>query len=70
MRTALAARAVLEESLEAGGDASSLALLAEIDRSLGLLVEAREKFRAAVARAPGDVALRQALDRLERAACG
>jgi hypothetical protein len=59
------ARAALEASLEASADAASLALLAEIDRTLGLLVEAREKFRAAVARAPGDIALRQALDRLD-----
>jgi hypothetical protein len=60
------ARARLEESLEREGDASSLALLAEIDRRLGLHVEAREKFRTAVARTPADVALRQALDRLEQ----
>jgi hypothetical protein len=61
-----AARATLERSLGAVGDISSLALLAEIDRSLGLLVEAREKFRAAVADAPEDAALRHALDRVEQ----
>lgn len=60
------ARAALKEALEVAGDAPSLALLAEIDRSLGLLVEAREEFRAALAKAPGDVALRRALDRLEQ----
>ena len=60
------ARAGLAASLELAGDASSLALMAEIDRSLGLLIEAREKFRVAVAKAPGDIALRQALDRLEQ----
>lgn len=60
------ARAALKESLESAGDAASLALLAEIDRSLGLLVAARDGFRAALAKAPGDVALRQVLDRLEQ----
>jgi hypothetical protein len=60
------ARAALRESLPSAGDAASLALLAEMDRSLGLLVEARDGFRAAIAKAPDDVALRQALDRVER----
>jgi hypothetical protein len=60
------ARAALEAALAGAGEAASLALLAEIDRSLGLLVEARDEFRAALARAPGDVALRHALDRLEQ----
>jgi hypothetical protein len=59
-------RAALKQSLEAAGDAASLALLAEIDRSLGLLIEAREEFRAALAKAPGDVSLRSALERLEQ----
>jgi hypothetical protein len=63
---AVQARTTLKQSLEAAGDAASLALLAEIDRSLGLLVEAREEFRAALAKAPDDVALRQAFDRLEQ----
>jgi hypothetical protein len=60
------ARAALRESLQSAGDAPSLALLAEIDRSLGLLVEARDEFRAALGKAPDDPALRQVLDRLER----
>ena len=60
------ARATLKESLEGAGDTPSLALLAEIDRRLGLLVEARDALRAALAKAPHDVALREALDGLER----
>ena len=60
------ARATLKVSLEGVGDAPSLALLAEIDRTLGLLMEARDGFRAALARAPGDGRLREALDSLER----
>jgi hypothetical protein len=60
------ARATLKASLEAAGDAPSLALLAEIDRSLGLLAEARDGFRAALDRAPGDGGLRQALEAVER----
>jgi hypothetical protein len=60
------ARAMLDAALRDGADASSLALLAEIDRTLGLLEEALARFQAAVARAPENVAIRQALARLER----
>ena len=60
------ARAALKQSLDANGDVSSQALLAEIDRTLGLLVEARDEFRAALANAPADDALRQALARVEQ----
>jgi cytochrome c-type biogenesis protein CcmH/NrfG len=60
------ARAALKESIDAAGDAQSLAFLGEIDRHLGLLTEARDAFRAAVAKAPDDVALRHALERLEQ----
>jgi hypothetical protein len=60
------ARTALKHSLEADGDLSSLALMAEIDRNLGLLVEARDGFRAALAKAPADDALRQALNRVEQ----
>lgn len=42
----------------------SLPLLAEIDRSLGLLLEAREELRQALDRKPGDPGLR--LDAIER----
>jgi hypothetical protein len=60
------ARAAFKASLEGADDAASLALLAEIDRGLGLLSEAHEELRAAVARAPDDAALRRALERLEQ----
>ena len=57
------ARAALKAALDAAGDATSLALAAEIDRSLGLHAEARAQLRAAVAKAPDDVALRRAYER-------
>jgi hypothetical protein len=60
------ARSTLRQSLEGADDGPSLALLAEIDRSLGLLIEAREAFRAAITKAPDDDALRQALDSVVR----
>jgi hypothetical protein len=60
------ARAAVKAALEVAGDAASLALLAELDRRLGLLVEACDEFRAALAKAPGDAALQQALERLEQ----
>jgi hypothetical protein len=59
-------RAALKEALEKAGDAASLALLAAIDRDLGLLSESREEFRAALAKSPGDAGLRQALESVER----
>lgn len=43
----------------------SLPLLAEIDRSLGLLLEAREELREALDQKPGDPGLQQALDKIE-----
>ena len=58
-------RAELRSTLEARVDAPSLALLGEIDRRLGLLVEARDALRAALEKAPEDVALRRALATLE-----
>jgi hypothetical protein len=48
-------------------DAAALALLAGIDRGLLLLLEARDGFRRAVDAAPGDAALRQALEEVEQA---
>jgi hypothetical protein len=48
-------------------DPSSVALLAEIDRELGLLVEARDSFRAALAAAPDNDGIRDALQRVEDA---
>lgn len=59
-------RAAVKAALEGKGDAPSLALLAEIDRRLGLLAEAREEFRAALAKSPGDDAIRRALVEIEQ----
>jgi hypothetical protein len=49
----------------ADDDASSLALLAEVDRGLGLLGAARDGFAAALAKAPTDAALQRALADVE-----
>jgi len=57
-------RAALKKALLAGGDAPSLALLAEIDRNLGLLHEAETGLQAALAQSPNDAALRIALERV------
>lgn len=59
------AREDLRRRLDEETDASSLALLAAIDRYLGLHHEALEGFRAALARAPDDEALRRAVAELE-----
>jgi hypothetical protein len=59
-------REALRKAVEAIGDAASLALLAEVDRSLGLWSEARDELRAAVRAAPEDAGLAAALARLER----
>ncbi|HYO12120.1 MAG TPA: CHAT domain-containing protein [Thermoanaerobaculia bacterium] len=56
----------LRRALEEEGSAESLALLAEVDRCLGLLAEAREEFWAALQRRPEDTALAEALAELER----
>lgn len=61
-----ALRLGLRKSAALGDDAASLALLAGIDRGLGLLLEARDGFRRALAAAPDDAALRQALQDLEQ----
>jgi hypothetical protein len=61
----LAAREALRRSLQDVGDAASLALLAEVDASLGLLKEARQGFRAALSQSPGDATLQAALARVE-----
>ena len=57
-------RRALRRSLEADG--GGLALLAEIDRRLGLYDEALDGFRAALAKSPDDVAVQQAVRRLEK----
>ncbi len=60
-------RESLRRSVERDGDGPSLALLAEVDRSLGLWFEAREELRAAVERSPRDSKLSELLAALERA---
>ena len=59
------AREDLKRQLHEEGGASSLALLAAIDRQLGLYEEALDGFRAALARAPNDEALKDAVNELE-----
>lgn len=59
-------RQAFKDSAEKAGDAASMALLAEIDHSLGLLREAREEFTNALAKTSGDSALQRALDQVER----
>jgi hypothetical protein len=58
------ARARLHEASPTA-DASSLALLAAIDRGLGLHWEAREGFRQALSKSPDGVAVRAALQALD-----
>jgi hypothetical protein len=59
-------RAALRAALVKKGDVESLALVAEIDRRLGLLVEAREGFQAALAKSPSDAALQKSLTEIEK----
>jgi hypothetical protein len=61
-----ALRLGLRKSAALGDDAAGLALLAGIDRGLGLLFEARDGFRRALAAAPDDAGLRHALEELEQ----
>ena len=60
-----AVREDLKRRLHDEGGVSSVALLAAIDRHLGLHQEALEGFRAALAGAPGDESLREAVRELE-----
>ena len=60
------ARRALRAALENTGDPRSLALLAEIDRALGLMWEARETLQEAARKAPDDPDIRSALERIER----
>lgn len=62
----IARRSAFKASVEKKGDAESLALLAEVDRRLGLLAEAREEFKAALALQPTSDALRRALEGVEK----
>jgi hypothetical protein len=59
------ARAALQAASRTAGDTAALALMAGIDRDLGLWHEAREGLQAALAQAPADVELAQALRDLE-----
>jgi hypothetical protein len=59
------AREALRTAVASTGEGESLALLAEVDRSLGLWMEAREEFRLAVRGAPRDSALAKALGEAE-----
>ncbi len=60
------AREALRKAVEASGDGASLALLAEVDRSLGMLLEARDELRGALRNSPGDAMLAAELAELER----
>jgi hypothetical protein len=60
------AREALRRAVETAGDGASLVLLAEVDRNLGLLVEACDELRTAVRASPEDAELGAALAELER----
>jgi hypothetical protein len=60
------AREALRRAVAREGDAESLALLAEMDRILGLLIESRDELRAAVRASPQDPTLATRLAGLER----
>jgi hypothetical protein len=59
-------REELRIALAAEGNGESLALLAEIDRSLGMLLEAREELRAVLAKSPENIALAEELATVEQ----
>jgi hypothetical protein len=59
-------RAALYAALQKQDDAASLALMADVDQRLGLWSEAREEFRAAIAKAPIDTPFRQKLTEMEK----
>jgi hypothetical protein len=59
-------RETLRKAIEAAGDSAALALLAEVDRELGLVMEAQDELRAAVRALPGDAQLAAKLAELER----
>jgi hypothetical protein len=65
-REDLERRAALKARLEKQGDAGGLALIAAVDRRLGLLAESRAELVTAFARAPKDVELSRALEDLDR----
>jgi hypothetical protein len=59
-------RSALRESLVKEADADSLALLAEVDRRLGLIAEARDGFKAALDKSPTNEGIRRALEEIEK----
>jgi hypothetical protein len=59
-------RRALRVALLKKGDLESLALVAEIDRRLGLLLEAREEFQEALTKAPGNQILIQTIADIEK----
>lgn len=59
-------REALRKAVETAGEGALLALLADVDRSLGLLIEARDELRVVVRGAPGDADLAEALAEVER----
>jgi hypothetical protein len=59
-------RQVFRAHLEKAGEFESVALLAEIDRRLGLLLEARDQFRIALGKSPRNPVLRQLVGDLDR----
>ena len=59
-------RAFFKAGLREKGDAEALALLAEIDRRLGLLLESRNEFREALSKSPSDQILQRILGEIER----
>jgi hypothetical protein len=58
-------RAAVRAALEKKNDVESLALMAEIDRRLELLMEAREGFQTALTKAPDDAALQKAIAEID-----
>lgn len=58
-------RAALYAALQKQDDAASLALMADVDQRLGLWSEAREEFRAAIAKIHTDSSYRQALTEMD-----
>jgi hypothetical protein len=65
-RVDLERRAALKARLESQGDAGALALVAAVDRRLGLLAESRAELVAALAKAPRDVELSRVLEDMDR----
>jgi len=65
-RQATEAREALRKAIGEAGDSESLALLAEVDRSLGLWAEAHDGLRAAAQSVPGDTPLAAELAEIER----